>query len=203
MWRKTPIPVDPSGRLSPFRVGRFVLANQCRRCVGDLRLWLTHFRRLMMLAPQDRTLLIFAFVLMVLAKTLLALFTFAFVRRVFEMLAGKRRVVSRPALASLCRIDWSLDTAARRLQRFNTCLPCALTAYVLSRRQGLQVRLHIGVGKPTNGTLRAHAWVESSCGFESGFFSRSVPSFQRVPLSVVNTRTHFRCREIYLRLTAS
>jgi hypothetical protein len=40
------------------------------------------------------------------------------------------------------------------------CLPQALTARLLMKRQGLAANLRIGVKKGSDGQLRAHAWVE-------------------------------------------
>ncbi len=59
------------------------------------------------------------------------------------------------------------------------CLPRAVLQYLLHRRDGVPVRLVVGVQRPTGGTIAAHAWVED------GHDGRDRPSF--VPLFVAGS----------------
>ncbi len=57
-------------------------------------------------------------------------------------------------------ITRSIVRANRLLGWRDDCLPQALTACLLMKRQGLAANLRIGVKNGSDGQLRAHAWVE-------------------------------------------
>jgi hypothetical protein len=50
---------------------------------------------------------------------------------------------------------------ASRCVPFSTCLTRSVVAQALLRRHGHAPRLYIGVRKDTDGTLKAHAWLEN------------------------------------------
>jgi hypothetical protein len=58
------------------------------------------------------------------------------------------------------RVVWSIDVAARRIPRA-TCLTQAFAAALLLAANGHEPVLRVGVAKNDDGSLRAHAWVES------------------------------------------
>ena len=55
---------------------------------------------------------------------------------------------------------WAVDAVARRVVRARPCLTQALVARHLLRRLGVESSLRIGAARDTNGTFRAHAWLE-------------------------------------------
>jgi hypothetical protein len=54
----------------------------------------------------------------------------------------------------------AVTLAARFIPR-GSCLTQALTMEVLMRRAGFRPRLHIGLMRTADGTVRAHAWIEN------------------------------------------
>jgi hypothetical protein len=58
------------------------------------------------------------------------------------------------------RVVWSVEAASRRIPRA-TCLTQALAAATLLANNGHAAVLRVGVAKNDDGSLRAHAWVES------------------------------------------
>lgn len=59
------------------------------------------------------------------------------------------------------RLLWAVEAVSRRLLPQRPCLTQALAAHVLLVRHGAhQVELQIGVKRPSDGTFRAHAWLE-------------------------------------------
>lgn len=63
---------------------------------------------------------------------------------------------------SPARAQYLIDGIARYQPLMGRCLPRALVQYGLQRRRGTDVRFVIGVRRPEEHTLDAHAWVESS-----------------------------------------
>lgn len=61
--------------------------------------------------------------------------------------------------SSIGEIVWAIDRVSPYLKV--KCLARALAADFLLRHQGYSTQLRIGVAKDENGTLTAHAWLES------------------------------------------
>lgn len=61
---------------------------------------------------------------------------------------------------SLADIAIWVDRSARLLPGSYTCLPKALTAYLLYRRLGMRPILRVGARREDDGEFQAHAWVE-------------------------------------------
>ena len=59
------------------------------------------------------------------------------------------------------QIVWAVARVSHYIPGAKSCLPRALTAYVLLRREGHPSDLHIGVALDERKKLQAHAWVES------------------------------------------
>jgi hypothetical protein len=66
-----------------------------------------------------------------------------------------------PDPAYLQQVVWAINKAGRTLLGPNTCLPQALAAHFLLKRQGFPARMVIGVRKDESGDFKAHAWVEN------------------------------------------
>ncbi|MCD4687649.1 MAG: lasso peptide biosynthesis B2 protein [Anaerolineae bacterium] len=114
---------------------------------------LVRFSRL----PADkRGVLLRASALLVCFNLSLRLFPFRITRPLVTRLAQPpRRPPARSTTPEYVR--WATNSAGRKLRA--TCLPKALTAYVLLRRAGHAAVLRIGVYQEEAGTLTAHAWV--------------------------------------------
>lgn len=113
---------------------------------------LTRFSRL---PAARRGILMRTAVLLVCLKVSLQLFPFRITRRLITRLA---RTPRRPITTTPQHVRWATHTAGHTLRA--TCLPKALTAYVLLRRAGYAAVLRVGVYQETGGTLTAHAWVQ-------------------------------------------
>jgi hypothetical protein len=113
-------------------------------------------RRFQSLTPDERRLIVEAFILTAVVRVGLRTVSFARLRRFLD--AGKRlRSRSQPAVG---RVTWAVDAAARLAPR-RTCLADALAADVMLGRHGYDARLRIGVKKGhLEPGLLAHAWVE-------------------------------------------
>lgn len=82
--------------------------------------------------------------------------------RVLHKFLGRavRRWHGRSRTASPEHIVWAVQGVAARVPRA-TCLTQALAATLILARHGHAATLRVGVAKDTDGTLRAHAWLES------------------------------------------
>jgi transglutaminase superfamily protein len=60
------------------------------------------------------------------------------------------------------RVAWTVSMASRYVPNGKNCLLRAATTHHLLKRIGHPSVLHIGVDSSTQGTLDAHAWVESN-----------------------------------------
>ena len=77
--------------------------------------------------------------------------------------ARLRRDVNPVRRADLAdRVALAVERAAGRLPaRVATCLPRAFAVHLMLTRRGAESHLRIGVLKPANGVMRAHAWVDA------------------------------------------
>lgn len=98
--------------------------------------------------------------------------------------AGRRFLTRgrRPAPSGVTReqIRWAIAHASRVVPKA-TCLPQALAAESLLARSGLPAELHIGVRKTPDGTLEAHAWVESNGRIVVGDLPWGLDGYTRLP----------------------
>lgn len=79
-------------------------------------------------------------------------------RRWVERTARERATAGR---ASEEQIVWAVARASHYVPGAHSCLPRALAAHVLLRREGHPSDLRIGVALDEHKKLQAHAWVES------------------------------------------
>lgn len=115
--------------------------------------------RFLRLGPSDRGLLLAAAALSAAIGLALWVLPFRNLRRLlFRLLPARGRPADR---FSPERIAWAVAAASRYVPNARTCLPSALAAEALLRREGHPARLRIGVARRGGGGFRAHAWVES------------------------------------------
>ncbi len=88
------------------------------------------------------------------------LLPFRTLRRFLTRLAVPAGVAASSGGPSPDRIAWAVRATSRYIPAAN-CLPQALAAYTLIKRQGYTANMRIGVTKGKGGQLEAHAWVES------------------------------------------
>jgi hypothetical protein len=75
------------------------------------------------------------------------------------MLQSRAAAVSSPARFSEEQVAWAVRAAARYVPAAN-CLPQAIVAKELLEEQGYQPTIRIGVRRPEESGLKAHAWVD-------------------------------------------
>lgn len=81
-------------------------------------------------------------------------------RIVHQRVAARAMRVGSSNTHPIERIVWSVEAASRRVPQAS-CLTQAFAAALLLARNGHAVALRVGVAKNDDGSLRAHAWVES------------------------------------------
>jgi hypothetical protein len=109
---------------------------------------------------SDRLLLAEAAFVVPIVRIALTILPFRFVHR---GVAAATRFLRRPASAASRkqeRITWAVVVVAARVPGAS-CLTQALAATLLLVRHGHEATLRVGVAKNDDGTLRAHAWLES------------------------------------------
>lgn len=116
-------------------------------------------RKIARLDPSDRLLLAEAALVVPIVRMALTILPFRLVHR---GIAAATRFLRRPAPATRTqdRITWAVMVVAVRVPGAS-CLTQALAATLLLVRHGHAATLRVGVAKNDDGTLRAHAWLES------------------------------------------
>jgi len=95
--------------------------------------------------------------------------------------ASAQFFASRPQSSPSQRIAALLDAAARIIP-FSTCLSKALAGNVLFSSHGYKTKLHIGVSKENDGSLKAHAWLTLDDKIITGFVE-DICCYKEMPLS--------------------
>lgn len=126
------------------------------------------------LAPAERRLLARAWLLLGMIRVALWLLPFRVVHRLLA------RTQTSPPRCSIEQIGWAVAVAGVYLP-WATCLPQALTAQVLLRRNGHAADLKIGVARDDRGRLEAHAWVESTGQIVIGGSATTVARYTPLP----------------------
>lgn len=109
------------------------------------------------LQPSYQWLLAVSWATLLGCKIGLRLVSFQRLRRLCTRLATPPAV---PVPHAEREVIWALDIASRYVPGGHNCLARALTAYVLLARRGVATELRIGVARPQNRPLEAHAWLE-------------------------------------------
>lgn len=76
-------------------------------------------------------------------------------------LADRAVVADAPgdAAATVRRLVWAVEAAARRAPWRTVCFQKGLTLHLMLRRRGIASLLHYGVGKDEARALAAHVWI--------------------------------------------
>jgi hypothetical protein len=109
------------------------------------------------LPPDERRLLVLAGTTLIAARLGLWVLPFKAARR---LALGASKLVGGPATMPPARVAWAIARTSRFVPRAS-CLAQAVAAESLLKVMGCPVTLRIGVAKPDNGSLKAHAWIES------------------------------------------
>ena len=115
-------------------------------------------RKFLNLSSGERRLLIRAWILLGVIRLGLELFPFSTLRKLLDRL--KPKLGSFKEEFSEEQLVWSVSVVSRYIPKA-TCLAQALTAQLLLQQAGHQACLHIGVEEGEQGSIKAHAWVES------------------------------------------
>ncbi len=86
---------------------------------------------------------------------------------------------TRPQTLPPRRIAALLDAAAK-IVPFSTCLSKALVGNILFSSYGYTTKLHIGVSKEDDGSLKAHAWLTLKDKIIIGYIN-DISNFQELP----------------------
>jgi len=116
--------------------------------------------RFLRLSPLDRLALLRAGVLVISVRAALSIVPFRHVLRAADRFAS-RLAARRGGPEERERMLRAVETAGRHLLPAGPCLSQAIVSDVLLRRRGWPSQLYIGVARGPDGSLRAHAWVES------------------------------------------
>lgn len=135
--------------------------------------------KLARLDKAERWLLAQTAIVVPLVRAALTILPFRFVHRAIAATTARTRNSIASQSQTPERIARMVAAVAARVPRA-TCLTQALAAAVLLARHGHPATLRVGVAKNEDGTLRAHAWLESGGhtllgGPDSGAFAQLPP----------------------------
>lgn len=136
---------------------------------------MTLLAKLARLDAAERWLLVQTAIVVPIVRIALTMLPFRFVHRAVAAVTPRARCASH-APEQITRM---VAAVAARVPRA-TCLTQALAATVLLTRHGHPSTVRLGVAKNEDGSIRAHAWLESGGrtllgGPESGEFTRFPP----------------------------
>lgn len=118
-------------------------------------------RRFFSLTPARRHLLAKSAILLAAVRLSLWLLPFRVVRRVIAKMSHSTHSFSETSQTYTDQVAWSVSAIGRHFPILGHCLTQALATQALLGKHGQPVNLRIGVLRTDEGTLRAHAWVES------------------------------------------
>jgi len=119
-------------------------------------------RSFIALAPRDRRLVSWTAVLLLGIRLALSFLSFGVVLNGLRRVSRASFFAHAAAPASIERALWAVEVCSNRLPPARTCLIRALAAQTLLVSAQNAARFRIGVAKDRDGTLQAHAWVESN-----------------------------------------
>lgn len=117
-------------------------------------------RKFLLLPNSERWLLVKVTILLSATSVGLRLLPF----RTIYRLMGSTRPSNKQRLdpdTDIAQISAVVNKAGQYFLGKDSCFPQALTGEMLLRRNGHDAKLRIGVVKESDGSLRAHAWVEN------------------------------------------
>lgn len=121
-------------------------------------MWPGKWKRWRYLHTEQKVIWLKAALCLILIKTGLTLLPFDWFRRLFQWLTetGAKKGNMSESVEISC---WAVKSAAHHLPLTLLCLPQALSAKYLLRKD-VDIKVHIGVLMNTSSDLEAHAWVE-------------------------------------------
>ncbi len=122
---------------------------------------MNRLRKILLLPPSERVLLVRATVQLGAISIGLRLLPLQTLRRLMARGSRPSATLHGADACSPDRIAWAVSVASRYVPGGGTCLPQALAVQLLLEREGHAARLHIGIAKDDTRQLQAHAWVES------------------------------------------
>lgn len=136
------------------------------------------------LPPADRALLMRALAPLAAMRGSLWIAPYARVREIANSMSAPRRSRPHGQRPAREKVAWAVCTAARIVPGAGNCLVRALATEILLKRFGYPSELKIGVTRPVDGPLEAHAWLESEGHVVIGDFQldRYVPLGARDPV---------------------
>jgi hypothetical protein len=109
-----------------------------------------------------RALLLEALAWLCWAKLLLRLFPFRWIApRLGRLQAESAPAVPQQERPRVQRISWAVQAVARHVPLGLVCLPQAMAAKWMLRRRRIASTLYLGVARPDEATLTAHAWLRA------------------------------------------
>jgi len=113
------------------------------------------------LSVSDWACLLIAFPVVAAVRLTLWLLPSRFILRLLSRLERRTMSESSNRWSRAETIVWAVEAASRRVPRA-TCLTQALSAKLLLRAVGQNARLRLGVARNSDGSFRAHAWLEQA-----------------------------------------
>ena len=113
------------------------------------------------LTRLDRALLLRALAPLFAMRAAMWTLTFARVSHIADAMSRPTRIRARGDRPSPDRIAWAVRVASRIVPDGSNCLVRALATGIMLKRYDYPSELKIGVMKPVDGRLEAHAWLES------------------------------------------
>lgn len=118
-------------------------------------------RKFLRLSAAERWLLLRVVFLLGVVRLALKLFPLRLLHRLLSQGSGSSRRAPAPDDPYPAQVAWAVHLAGRHILGDKACLTQALVGRFLLSRRGYPAELRIGVARAADGTLTAHAWVES------------------------------------------
>ncbi|MCG5062165.1 MAG: lasso peptide biosynthesis B2 protein [Limnoraphis sp. WC205] len=117
--------------------------------------------KLLCLSPDERQLLLVAYLWLGLVRFMMWLLPFKTWRKLVTQISQATSNPQRVSQVCVSKIVWAVNLSSRYMPGGVKCLARALTMQILMGQYGYSSELRIGVAKEKEGQFVAHAWVES------------------------------------------
>ena len=117
--------------------------------------------KFLQLEEKKKILIIKATLLLLVVRLWLYFFSF---KSIYNFIRKERKNndLNTNNTISKTEVIWSVEATSNHLPFISTCLIKALAAYILLSNYNHQSNIKIGITKPKNNILDAHAWIESN-----------------------------------------
>lgn len=126
-----------------------------------VRVGVRRFFKLLKASKSDKALLLRAWGVLWLFRLGLWFLPFRYMRRFIDNTNRMNHKTLRGEATSADRLAGSVIHASRCVAGGQNCLLRAMSLHYILQRGGYSSELHIGVNRPEEGGLAAHAWVEN------------------------------------------